>query len=165
VTYQPLSKPNGIYLFTVADGKLEKYVATPLAEDKAHLSPDGRWLAYRSAESGHDEIYIQPFPADGQRWQVSTAGGTEPQWRDDGKELFFLAGKSLTAVDIKAAGQSIGIGIPHKLFDTSVPSTGTRNRYVAAGDGQKFLVVFQEEQIDATGFDVIMNWPELLKGK
>jgi len=165
VTFQVPGKSDNIYLFTVADRKMEKYLATSFAEDKAHLSPDGRWLAYRSNESGHDEIYLQPFPADGERWQVSTAGGTEPQWRNDGKELFFLAGKALTAVDIKAAGKSVEIGIPHKLFDANVPTISVRNRYLATGDGQKFLVVSQEEQLDATGFDVILNWPELLKGK
>ena len=86
--------------------------------------------------------------------------------RADGKELFFLAaGKSVTAVDIKPAGKSVEIGIPHKLFDTSVPPFAIRNHYAVTGDGQKFLVVFQDEQVAATGFDAIMNWPELLKGQ
>lgn len=71
----------------------------------------------------------------------------------------------MTAVGIKAAGKELEIGIPHKLFDANLPVNNTRNRYVATGDGQKFLVVFQEEQNDTTGFETIMNWPELLKGK
>jgi hypothetical protein len=156
-------KSNDIYLFSLADRKFEKYIATPFSEDKAQLSPDGRWLAYHSQESGRDEIYLQPFPATGERWQVSTSGGTEPQWRGDSKELFFLWDKAITAADIKPTGKSVEIGIPHKLFETSVDTNAVRNRYRAAADGEKFLVVFRPEQDEATGFDTIMNWPELLR--
>jgi Tol biopolymer transport system component/tRNA A-37 threonylcarbamoyl transferase component Bud32 len=157
-----------IYQFSLEDRKLTKYIATPFTEDKAQLSPDGHWLAYRSTENGKAEIYLQPYPATGERWQVSTAGGDEPQWRGDGKELFFLAGNTLSAVDIKAdiraAGDSVNIGVPRALFEVSIPPGNLRNHYVAAADGQKFLVVWQPEK-QASGFDAIVNWPELLKGK
>src|SRR6185436_11416377 len=109
-----------------------------------------------------DEVYLQPYPATGERWQVSTAGGTEPEWRGDSKELFFLVGNAIAAVDIKPAGKSLEIGIPHTLFETKVAPLNVRNRYVAAADGQKFLVIFQEEQ-EITGFETIMNWPGLLR--
>ncbi|HEY3841185.1 MAG TPA: protein kinase [Bryobacteraceae bacterium] len=153
-----------IYQFSLEDRKLTKYISTPFVEDKAQLSPDGHWLAYRSGENGHVEIYLQPYPATGERWQVSTAGGDEPQWRGDGKELFFLAGDTLSAVDMKASGNSMNIGVPRALFDVSIPPGNIRNHYVPAADGQKFLVVWQPEKQSA-GFDAIVNWPELVKGK
>jgi dipeptidyl aminopeptidase/acylaminoacyl peptidase len=153
-----------IYQLSLDDRKVAKYISTPFDEDHAQLSPDGRWLAYHSLESSHEEVYLQPYPATGERWQVSTAGGTEPQWRGDGKELFFMAGNALTAVDIKVTGKSVQIGIPHPLFEAKIPVISLRNRYVPTKDGQKFLVIWQQEQ-QATGFDTIVNWTELIKGK
>ena len=157
-----------IYGFSLQDRKLTKYISTTFTEDKAHLSPDGHWLAYRSLENSPPEIYLQPYPATGERWQVSTAGGDEPEWRADSKELFFLAGNTLSAVDIKAdikaSGNLINIGVPRALFDVSVPPGNLRNYYVPTADGQKFLIVWAPEK-QTIGFDAIVNWPELLKGK
>jgi Tol biopolymer transport system component len=156
-----------IYQLSLEDRKLTKYIGTPFTEDKANLSPDGRWLAYRSLENGRAEIYLQPYPATGERWQASTAGGDEPEWRGDGKELFFLTGNTLSAVDIKvdskAAAKSVNIGVPRALFDVSIPPGNLRNHYVPTADGQKFLVVSQTEKQSAS-FDTIVNWPELVKG-
>jgi Tol biopolymer transport system component len=160
-------KPSAIYLFSSADRKFEKYISGPSNTDKAQLSPDGRWLAYRAQESGRDEVYLQPFPATGERWQVSTAGGNDPQWRGDSKELYFLNGNniSISAVDIKPSGNSIEIGIPHALFETRITSTNFRNRYVPTADGQKFLVVVDGDASQIVSFETVMNWPEMLRGK
>jgi eukaryotic-like serine/threonine-protein kinase len=155
---------NDIYHFSLDDRKVTKYIATPFNEDKAQLSPDGRLLAYHSTESTRDEVYLQPYPATGERWQVSTAGGNDPQWRGDGKELFFISGNSIVGADIKTAGKNVEIGIPHPLFEAKLPPN-SRNRFVPSRDGQKFLVVWQPESPQATGFETIMNWPELLKTK
>jgi hypothetical protein len=158
-------KLNDIYRFSVADRKLEPYIVTPLTEDKAQPSPDGRWLAYHVQDIGRNEVYMQPLPATGERWQVSTAGGDEPQWRGDSKELFFTSGNTIMAVDIKPTGKGVEIGVPHALFECKVSSNYLRNRFVPTADGQRFLVVTQEDQPDQPGFETIMNWPELLKGK
>src|SRR5262245_26308050 len=107
---QTANQLGDIYRLSLADRKFEKYISTPFSETQPQLSPDGRWLAYYSSESGRPEVYIQPYPATGERWKASTNGGIEPQWRHDGKELFFLVGNALTAVDIKPAGNSLEIG-------------------------------------------------------
>jgi Tol biopolymer transport system component len=157
---------NDIYFHSFSERTSQKYLATPFSEDQAHLSPDGHWLAYRSNESGTIQIYIQPFPATGGKWQVSTTVGTEPQWRADGKELYYIAGQSLMAVEIEPAGDSPKIGVPHKLFDTRVTPGSTRNRFVATSDGQRFLVLAPKDEAAAPpAFTVLMNWQGLLAGK
>jgi eukaryotic-like serine/threonine-protein kinase len=159
--------PAAIYRFSPADRKFEKYVSGPSNIDKSQLSPDGRWLAYRAQESGRDEVYLQPFPATGERWQLSTAGGNDPQWRGDNKELYFLNGDNITisAVDIKPSGNSIEIGIPHALFEARITSLNFRNRYVPTADGQKFLVVVDGDASQIESFETVMNWPEMLRSK
>jgi Tol biopolymer transport system component len=155
-----------IYFYSFSDRTSQRYLATPLAEEQAHLSPDGHWLAYRSNESGTIQIYIQPFPATGGKWQVSTTVGSDPQWRADGKELYYIAGQSLMAVDVQPAGDSPRIRVPHKLFDTRVAPGTTRNRYVATSDGQRFLVLAPKDEAAAPpAFTVLMNWQGLLPGK
>jgi eukaryotic-like serine/threonine-protein kinase len=156
-------KGRDIYQFSFEDRKLTKYISTGFVEDDAQISPDGHWLAYRSNQNGKYEVYVQPFPAT-ERPQVSTAGGVEPQWSRDGRELFFLVGKTLSAVDITSAGKSVTMGKPHALFDVSINSYDMRNHYAVTPDGKKFLVITQQEQ-QGKSFDAIVNWPELLKGK
>jgi len=73
------------------DRKPYAFLSTPFNEQGGVFSPDGRWVAYQSNESGRDEIYVRPFPGPGGQWQVSTAGGSDPRWRPDGKELYYLA--------------------------------------------------------------------------
>ena len=85
------------------DRKPAPLLATPFSETQAQLSPDGRWLAYASDESGTSEVYVQPFPSSGGKWQISSGGGRQPRWRHDGKELFFLTagGGELMGTDIQ----------------------------------------------------------------
>ena len=94
-------------------------VQTPFDEAAGQLSPDGRWVAYQSNESGSVEIYVRPFPGPGGQWQVSTAGGSQPRWRSDGKELFYVAPDArLMAVPIAvgADSQTLESGAPVPLF-------------------------------------------------
>jgi Tol biopolymer transport system component len=92
-------------------------VSTNFVDVTPSFSPDGKWLAYANNESGRYEVYIQPFPAGAGRWQVSTAGGSWPSWRKDGKELFFLSlDQQVMAVDVNLAGASLQLGTPHVLF-------------------------------------------------
>lgn len=119
-------------------------VATPAAEGYAQFSPDGRWVAYASNESGDDEIYLKAFPSGIQR-QVSIGGGREPRWRADGRELFYLLGETLTrlrlmSVDISAEGVP---GRPKPLFEFHATSGATSTNwflYAPSRDGQRFLV-------------------------
>jgi Tol biopolymer transport system component len=144
----------------------QPYLATPPGEDHGRFSPDGRWMAYQSSENGEPEIYVRPFPAaPGAKWQISTAGGIEACWRADGKELFFLSPnpQKIMAVDIDEKNGAIVAGIPHPLFDVHVPAAPLRNRYVAAPDGKRFLVVQPVESKEPAGLTVILNWPSLLR--
>src|SRR5258706_605921 len=95
-----------IYLLplSVANRKPVPFLTTPFREDSSRISPDGRWIAYRSYESGSPELFVQSFPANGKKYQISVAGGGEPRWRGDSKELFYVTGTSVMAVEICEAG-------------------------------------------------------------
>jgi len=108
------------------------------------FSPDGRWMAYLSEESGRFEVYVQPVPTGHGKWQICTRGGTQPVWRRDGKELFYRSadGKIMAVpVTLPVAGGSFEAGIPKELFPIS--TTGLpqiRRQYTVSPDGQRFLV-------------------------
>ncbi len=130
------------------------------------FSPDGKWLAYRSDESGRNEVYIRPFPPSGGKWQISAGGGGEPQWRGDGKELFYATlgdPARVMAVDIGVKNGAIEAGISHPLFEVRLPNAPLRNRWTVTRDGKKFLAIVPPEQKAANSFTVIVNWPSLLK--
>src|SRR5215470_4796371 len=90
---------------------------TQFQEGRAQFSPDGHFIAYDSDESGSRQVYVTYFPGPGGKRQVSAGGGSEPIWRKDGKELFFLAEGKLMAAEVKASGSSLDIGDPKLLFD------------------------------------------------
>jgi Tol biopolymer transport system component len=126
---------------------------------QGRLSPDGRWLAYAGDESGRWEVYVQSFPQPTSRLAISTNGGSEPYWRGDGRELYYVAAdRSLMAVDI-APGPRLRVGRPHVLFRPRVvgePAT-YRSHYVASPDGQRFLIdVLRDPALDSVS--VLLNW-------
>ena len=130
------------------------------------FSPDGRWVAYSSNESGKWEVFVAPFPGPGGNWKISTAGGSEPRWRRDGKQLFYLAtdGK-LMAVDV-TAGPQFEAGLATPLFQTRrrepVSSTDTYCFDVTA-DGQRFLVNTDVGELTSSPLTAVLNWTEGLK--
>jgi Tol biopolymer transport system component len=134
-------------------------VASNFVEAHGRLSPDGRYLAYSSNESGRFEVYIKSFPSGEGKWQVSLSGGTEPMWRGDGRELFYLAmDRRLMSADISTTG-IMEIGVPRKLFNAPVPRDyATRNRYVVSDDGQKFLMLSLMDRGHVPPTTVILNW-------
>jgi hypothetical protein len=137
-----------------------------LHQIRGRFSPDGKWMAYRSGESGPGEIYIQPFPPAAGKWQISTGGGVDAQWRGDGKELFYTTLQDparIMAVDIAVKNGAIEAGIPHPLFEVRLPPGIQRNRWVVTRDGQKFLATVPSEQKPVNSFTVIVNWPSLLR--
>jgi hypothetical protein len=130
-----------------------------------HFSPDGAFVAYTSDVSGRSQVYVQPFPATGGLWQVSTDGGFEPRWRADGRELFFIGlDRRLMAVPVRT-GASFEHTAPVPLFTTRVPSLGNffRTNYSVTRDGQRFLVKTIAENSTTTSITVVTNWLELLK--
>ena len=129
------------------------------------FSPNGRYVAYSSNETGNAEVYVQTFPQQTGRWQISAAGGTQPMWRHDGKELYYLGpdGK-LMAVEVDTTAATFQAGIPKELFQTQlVPTSFWRNIYVASPDGQRFLMITPASQAKPEPITVVMNWPTLLK--
>jgi serine/threonine protein kinase len=143
---------------------------TPFDERRGQFSPDGRWVAYESNASGRFQIYVQPFPTSGGKWQVSTAGGSQVRWRPDGKELFYVAAdERLMAVSIAVAadGQTLNPGDPVPLFPTHLAQgpgiTGTRSQYAVAPDGRFLMNVRIDEAATAPPITVVINWAAALK--
>ncbi|BCS31078.1 hypothetical protein TBR22_A02780 [Luteitalea sp. TBR-22] len=135
---------------------------TPAEEILAQFSPDGRWVAYQTDESGRSEVVVQPFPDGSGRWQVSTAGGVAPRWRADGQELYFLApDATLMAAPVTAAGATFAAGPPVALFPTRIVEGGTiatsRPQYAVAADG-RFLVNQPVTDAAAPPITLILNW-------
>lgn len=98
-------------------GEPRPYLQTPHRQGMAAFSPDGKWVAYASVESGRDEIYVESFPAGGPKWRVSSVGGNFPRWRRDGLELFYLGvERKLMSVNVRRAGGELGFGAPTALF-------------------------------------------------
>jgi dipeptidyl aminopeptidase/acylaminoacyl peptidase len=119
-------------------------VQTEFEERDGQFSPDSKWIAYQSNESGRFEIYVEPFPGSGGKWPVSSNGGAQVRWRADGKELFYVAldGK-LMAVPIVLGGRQPEIGRPVPLFTTRLGGAVqgiAKQQYMPSSDGQRFLV-------------------------
>jgi Tol biopolymer transport system component/DNA-binding winged helix-turn-helix (wHTH) protein len=142
------------------DRKPIPYLQTGFNELYSQFSPDGRWISYFSDESGKFEVYVRSFPVPDRKWTVSTGGGSQPKWRRDGKELFYLApdGK-LMAVDVQT-GADFRVGIPKVLFDTHKVSI-CDDQYAVTNDGQRFLVSVRENT--SAPFIVVINWTAELK--
>ena len=134
--------------------------ATEFLERQCQLSPNSRFLAYSSNQSGRQhQVYVQPFPPTGGRWQVSPSAGSEPRWKADGKELYYMSGNKLMAASVKTDGASFEAGVPRVLFEARFATEVRRNRYVAAGDG-RFLVnsLPEQTQNERASITVLLNW-------
>jgi eukaryotic-like serine/threonine-protein kinase len=137
-------------------------VQTPFQERDGQFSPDVKWIAYQSNESGHFEIYVQPFPGGGPKTQISSNGGIQVRWRQDGKELFYVSlDDRLMALPLKSGtdGNTFEAGVPVPLFATHISGAGQQNRqqYIVSADGQRFLMntVTNEAPSPIT---LILNW-------
>ncbi|MCG6962358.1 MAG: protein kinase [Acidobacteria bacterium] len=144
--------------------KPKPFVATPFVEGSSVFSPDGRWLAYASNESGRSEVYLTPFPGPGGKWQVSQSGGGEPEWRRDGGALFYRAPDgALFEAKVTATGSAVEVGTPRQLF--SAPRTGgsgTGRTYAVSPGGDRYLVL-HPIQNSATPLTLVTNWTSALK--
>jgi serine/threonine-protein kinase len=139
-------------------------VHTPFIERNAEISPDGRWLAYQSNESGEYEVYVRPFPeVDAGRWQVSADRGTRPMWAPDGRELFYLVEpRRMMAVPINP-GSTFSAGTPRPLFEGPyLPPLASRT-FDISRDGQRFLMIKENVAVTPRELVVVQNWTEELK--
>ncbi len=143
---------------TFGDGKPFVVLETPFNEFDAVFSPDGRFIAYGSNESGRNEVYVRSFPGPGGKWQVSTSGGSDPHWSSDGKEIYYRApDQKVMAVEVKT-GAGFEAGVPKALFLGRFQPGVARNRYVPSADGQRFLVVAPLGRDAMAPTTVVLNW-------
>ena len=157
-----------LHVFDVRGRSSKPLLQTPFSEDSPAVSPDGRWLAYRSDETGRYEVYVRPFPdVDTGKWQISTEGGNAPLWAPNGRQLFYQSGDALIAV-AAAAGASFAAGIPQILFrrPSIARNAGTRN-YDISRDGRRFIMVKDDmSTLEASARDeltVVLNWFDELR--
>jgi Tol biopolymer transport system component/predicted Ser/Thr protein kinase len=152
-----------IWVLRLGDRKAQPFLRTPFNEQAPQFSPDGRWLAYYSNESGRSEVYVQPYPGPGGKWQISTEGGKEPLWNRNGRELFYRSGNKMMAVEITTQ-PSFSAGTPKTLFEGQYQSVNQSSpNYDVSVDGQRFLMLKPIEQ--AAQINVVLNWFEELKQK
>jgi len=130
-------------------------------QSDAAFSPDGRWVAYSSTESGQSEVYIMPFNRNGGRWQVSTSGGNKSRWSRDSKELFYIAlDRTLMSVPVMLSKDSPKLGAPQPLFRTSI--VGFFSLFDVSSDGKRFVIASTVQSQNAP-LALVVNWTELLK--
>jgi Tol biopolymer transport system component/predicted Ser/Thr protein kinase len=156
-----------IWVLQISDRKPQPFLRTPFNESVPQFSPDGRWLAYVSDESGHFEVYVQPYPGPGGKWQISAEGGLEPVWNPNGRELFYRSGDKMMAVDISAQS-GFTVGKPRMLFEGRyLPTPATFPNYDVSPDGQRFLMLKPSESAESapTQINIVQNWFEELKQK
>jgi len=152
-----------IMVAPISGGTASVLVATGAEERNARMSPGGRWFTYVSNETGSFEVYVQPFPITGTKWQVSKGGGHQPQWRRDGRELYYISpDRKLIAVDIKPGGSEFATGESRALMETRITGWGTNQgcQYAATADGERFLVSTATDAI--LPITLVLNWPAAL---
>jgi len=142
----------------------EAFISTRFREHHPMISPDGRWLAYQSDETGDSEVYVQPFPEGGSKWLVSAGGGTEPLWARGGGELFYRNGTKVMSVAVRS-GPDFEAETPELLFEHPFRRGGGFGspHYDVTPDGQRFVMIETETQVPQTEFYVVVNWIEELK--
>jgi dipeptidyl aminopeptidase/acylaminoacyl peptidase len=149
-------------LMAEGEHRTSAYLSSPANEVQARFSPDGKLMAYQSDESGQSQVYVQTIPAGGGTFQISTAGGGDPVWRRDGKELYYIdPGQKLMAVPVKINGASFEPGAPQALSTATGASS-----FVVARDGQRFLMnvpAWGESAAAAPPLTVVTNWQAGLK--
>jgi Tol biopolymer transport system component len=132
---------------------------------QARFSPDSRWIAYQSEESGRYEVYVQPFPGPGGKWEISTNGGTMPVWAQNGRELFYMSSGRLMSVSVTAQ-PTFTASTPRIVADypRSLMGRLTNGVYDVSPDGQRFLFVKANVEIGSPDeVRVVLNWTEELK--
>jgi eukaryotic-like serine/threonine-protein kinase len=148
-----------IWVFSAAERKSRPLLQSPANEFSARFSPDGRWVAYASDQSGRAEVYVRPFSGAGTRHQVSFDGGVDPVWSADGRELFFTNGNALYAAAV-TLGEEFRGGAPRRLFSGPYAFGELPMNYDAAPDGQHFVVPRSRTEPAPRQLELVLNWFE-----
>jgi Tol biopolymer transport system component len=148
-----------IHALSLNDGSIQAVAATPAGETNARLSPDGRWMAYVSNESGTFEVYVQPLPSMGAKWQVSQGGGLQPQWASDGREIYYLGpDTSLVSRPIATGQAGLAFGEPRVLLKTNATGWGPIEtyQYSVTTDGRRVLVNTATDAVRSA--TLVLDW-------
>jgi serine/threonine protein kinase/Tol biopolymer transport system component len=146
--------------------KTSLFLKVPSVLRNAQFSPDEKWVAYASNETGKWEIYVTSFPEARGRWQVSTGGGEQPRWRGDGKELLYLSSDGKMMAAPVTIGANFDVGRPVELFQTTPRQPVSFNDqvvYDVRPDGQRFLILTQMKQAESAPMSIVLNWAAKLK--
>jgi serine/threonine protein kinase len=152
-------------MMTVADGRVTPLLRESANEKEGQVSPNGKWIAYSSDESGRPDLYITRFPSMTGRWQVSSTGGggSQPRWRRDGREIFFLsADRKMMSAAIGESGNDLFLQSPQPLFQTRARYTGERS-YDVSADGQRFLINDMVLDQPVSPIVMVLNWTAMRK--
>jgi Tol biopolymer transport system component len=172
IVYSQLNPKTNVDVYTASTGsdkKVEPFCQTNFIEAQPRVSPNGRWMAYISNETGQFEVYVQTFPIAGSKVLVSVGGGSQPQWRADGRELYYYApNRKLVAVEVNGDGPTFKVGIARPLFDIRVlgaidQSFPGNGYYTPTRNGDRFLVPSIPEAPERQQINVILNWTADLK--
>jgi len=165
----PKAAASSIVFFPTAPVPVDQLAETRFEGGFAEFSPNGRYVAYQSAESGQLEVYVRPFPnVELGRWQVSTAGGTRPAWARNGSELFYLdRSNTFTGVQVRTSGSAFVYGSPAKVFDAKYVESNPARHYDVSPDGRRFLMIKDSAEGDPNATPasmvVVEHWFEELK--
>ena len=173
ILYGQLNPTTNVDLFLLplsGERKPEPFLQTNFIEAQGRFSPDGRWVAYISNETGKFEVYVQSFPAKGDKIPISIGGGSQPKWRSDGRELYYYTpDRKLMAVEVNGEGSVFKVGVAQPLFEIRVSGAGIdrgfpgAGYYTAAHDGKRFLVAATPQAPEPQQIVVVLNWTADLK--
>jgi Tol biopolymer transport system component len=160
------TRATDLWVAESSDWKARPFVQGHGTVKNAQFSADGKWVAYASSESGQWEVYVTSFPDGNGKWQVSSAGGAQPRWRGDSKELFYLASDGKIMSVSVANGPTFNAGTPVALFQANprvLVATSELVAYDVSKDGQRFLINTRQKNPETQPMTVVLNWPSLLK--
>jgi Tol biopolymer transport system component len=151
-----------LWLYSLAEKKARIFLRTPYVEAGGKFSPDGRWIAYQSDESGKLQIYVLPASGNAGKWMISTDGGTRVRWSRDGKRIYYASPDSkLMAVDVNTRGDEFVAGTPQVLFPINLRSL-FGEQYDVAADGKRFLINTPIQQSEVAPITIVQNWTAAL---
>jgi hypothetical protein len=160
LAYAALDSAAKLSLYTIeltGDRKPHPFLPPSVSGSAPAFSPDSKWLAYESTQSGRNEVYITPFPGGGAQYQISTNGGERPTWKHDGKEIFYREELTLMSVKVNTVGHTVELGAPSPLFE--VAARNLNGRWYAVSPDGRFLMNTNPATARAQDFELVVNWP------